>query len=74
LEVSESKLRIELLLTGADYLQFSGWKDIEIVDLCARDAEGNRVTDDNGTAISGEKLEGSATHLDPLWIVRGVKG
>ncbi|KAF1939256.1 hypothetical protein EJ02DRAFT_457109 [Clathrospora elynae] len=54
-----------------DYLHFSGWKDIEIVDLCARDEHGKRVTDDEGTVLfDSPKL---ASHLDPLWVVRATK-
>ncbi|OAL44505.1 hypothetical protein IQ07DRAFT_577993 [Pyrenochaeta sp. DS3sAY3a] len=54
-----------------DYLHFAGWSDVEIVDLCARDGEGRRVTDERGTVVVGD--EGLPGHLDPLWVVRGRK-
>ncbi|KAF2126714.1 hypothetical protein P153DRAFT_296687 [Dothidotthia symphoricarpi CBS 119687] len=54
-----------------DYLHFSGWKDVEIVDLCARDANGKRLTDDHGTVLVNSRHLPS--HLDPLWVVRGTK-
>jgi SAM-dependent methyltransferase len=54
-----------------DYLHFSGWKDVEIVDLCARDESGMRVTDDHGTTLIRSPYLPS--HLDPLWVVRATK-
>ncbi|KAH7092363.1 hypothetical protein FB567DRAFT_434994 [Paraphoma chrysanthemicola] len=60
--------RLELV---GDYLHFSGWKDVEIVDLCARDKSGMRITDDHGTVLS--RSSGLPGHLDPLWVVRGTK-
>ncbi|KAF1965964.1 hypothetical protein BU23DRAFT_664228 [Bimuria novae-zelandiae CBS 107.79] len=63
-----------LQLVGA-YLHFAGWKDIEIVDLCARDKEGKRTTDDNGTVLQDEGMLSflRLQHMDPLWAVRGMK-
>ncbi|KAF2818622.1 hypothetical protein CC86DRAFT_308607 [Ophiobolus disseminans] len=60
--------RLELV---GDYLHFSGWKDVEIVDLCARDESGMRVTDDHGTVLI--RSPHLPDHLDPLWVVRGTK-
>ncbi|KAL6711391.1 hypothetical protein ACN47E_004325 [Coniothyrium glycines] len=54
-----------------DYLYFAGWRDVEIVDLCARDENGQRVTDDHGTVtVKSSRLP---SHLDPLWVVRATK-
>ncbi|CAA9961264.1 hypothetical protein CFE70_004640 [Pyrenophora teres f. teres 0-1] len=55
-----------------DYLHFSGWRDVEIVDLCARDdRNGMRVTDDQGTVLV--RSSSLPSHLDPLWVVRATK-
>lgn len=54
-----------------DYLHFAGWKDVEIVDLCARDESGMRFTDDHGTLLV--RSPQLPDHLDPLWVVRGTK-
>lgn len=63
-DYAETKSRV-------DYLHFAGWKDVEIVDLCARDEHGARVTDDHGTVLV--PVDGMPDHLDPLWVVRGTK-
>jgi SAM-dependent methyltransferase len=64
----DERSRLEFV---GDYLHFAGWKDVEIVDLCARDENGMRVTDDQGTVIvPSPRLP---QHLDPLWVVRGTK-
>jgi len=70
--VSDALFVMRLMLTTVtDYLHFSGWKDVEIVDLCARDESGMRVTDDHGTVrIRSPYLP---DHLDPLWVVRATK-
>jgi hypothetical protein len=57
----------------ADYLHFAGWSDVEIVDLCARDENGSRVTDDHGTVLSAAKSGSVLSHIDPLWVVRATK-
>ncbi|KAF2628328.1 hypothetical protein BU25DRAFT_339462 [Macroventuria anomochaeta] len=57
-----------------DYLHFSGWINVEIVDLCARDEKGQRITDDHGTVTSPSPAGQLMGHLDPLWIVRATKG
>ena len=44
---------------------------MEIVDLCARDEDGKRVTDDHGTVLVDSPRMPS--HLDPLWVVRAVR-
>jgi hypothetical protein len=44
---------------------------VEIVDLCARDESGMRVTDDRGTVLIRSPY--LPDHLDPLWVVRGTK-
>lgn len=56
-----------------DYLHFSGWNHIEIVDLCARDEKGQRITDDRGTITTASAAGRLMGHLDPLWIVRATK-
>ncbi len=61
-----------LRLVG-DYLHFSGWKEVEIVDLCERDEEGKRVTDDVGTVLDSHAAGQTSSHFDPLWVVRGVR-
>ncbi|KAJ4354957.1 hypothetical protein N0V95_003366 [Ascochyta clinopodiicola] len=71
LEATKEGGRIHLAI---NYLHFSGWKDVEIVDLCARDEEGRRVTDDHGTIVAASKAGRLMGHLDPLWIVRATKG
>lgn len=63
-----------LLIISIDYLHFSGWNRVEIVDLCARDEKGERVTDDHGTITSHSAAGRLMGHLDPLWIVRATKG
>jgi hypothetical protein len=71
LVVSHSRFVFEVKLTVTDYLHFAGWKDVEIVDLCARDEDGKRVTDDQGTVlVDSPRLP---SHLDPLWVVRATK-
>jgi hypothetical protein len=54
-----------------DYLHFAGWKEVEIVDLCARNESGMRVTDDHGTVLIRSPY--LPDHLDPLWVVRATK-
>lgn len=65
-------LCIAITALSADYLHFSGWTDVEIVDVCARDQNGRRLTDDQGRVLvdSAGRLP---SHLDPLWVVRGTK-
>lgn len=59
-----------VVANSVDYLHFAGWKNVEIVDLCARDEEGRRVTDDQGTVlVDSPRLP---SHLDPLWVVRAT--
>ncbi|KAL5119646.1 hypothetical protein ACEQ8H_002492 [Pleosporales sp. CAS-2024a] len=61
-----------LMLSEQQRLEFvGGWKDIEIVDLCARDESGMRITDDHGTIVV--RSPHLPDHLDPLWVVRGTK-
>jgi SAM-dependent methyltransferase len=64
----DERSRLEFV---GDYLHFSGWKDVEIVDLCARDESGMRVTDDRGTVLVRSPY--LPDHLDPLWVVRATK-
>ncbi|KAH8722602.1 hypothetical protein GQ44DRAFT_622222 [Phaeosphaeriaceae sp. PMI808] len=61
--------RLELV---GDYLHFSGWENVEIVDLSAHDGNGKRVTDDHGSVLTPSPH--LPDHLDPLWVVRGTKG
>ncbi|EMD58824.1 hypothetical protein GGP41_000655 [Bipolaris sorokiniana] len=64
----DERSRLEFV---GDYLHFSGWKDVEIVDLCAREEKGMRVTDDQGTVLI--RSPHLPDHLDPLWVVRATK-
>lgn len=61
-----------------DYLHFSGWEDIEVVDLNVRGVNGERVMDDNGFVRKDAEIEGMdkipEKGLDPLWVVRATKG
>ncbi|KAF1831411.1 hypothetical protein BDW02DRAFT_505298 [Decorospora gaudefroyi] len=66
--VLDERERLEMV---ADYLFFSGWKEVEIVDLCARDENGERITDDQGTVLVASPS--LPRHLDPLWVVRATK-
>ncbi|ORY03041.1 hypothetical protein BCR34DRAFT_627402 [Clohesyomyces aquaticus] len=56
----------ERLQMVGDFLWFSGWRDIEIVELS--DKEGN---DGAGGVAAALRWAGMRTH-DPLWVVRGV--
>ena len=53
----------------ADYLYFSGWNNIEIVDL--RENNGDEEHQDNTGLAGFMKWVGCGAH-DPLWVVRGV--
>jgi SAM-dependent methyltransferase len=64
----DERSRLEFV---GDYLHFAGWRDVQIVDLCARDERGMRVTDDRGTVL--RRSSRLPDHLDPLWVVRGTK-
>ncbi len=44
-----------------DYLWFSGWRDVEIVEVC----------DGRGRAAGLMGMLGGG--VDPLWVVRGLK-
>jgi SAM-dependent methyltransferase len=70
-KLSEDASGDENFADFTDYLHFSGWKNVEIVDLCARDENGMRVTDDQGTVLI--RSPHLPDHLDPLWIVRATK-
>lgn len=65
----------ERLQLVGDYLHYAGWKDIEIVDLCARDGERRRLADEDGRMLQGEGMLSflRLQHMDPLWVVRGTK-
>jgi len=52
----------ERLMMVGDYLWHSGWRDIEIVEVC----------DGRGSKESFWGMLGGG--VDPLWVVRGVKG
>lgn len=64
----DERSRLEFV---GDYLHFAGWKDVEIVDLCAKDESGMRITDDQGTVLLRSPY--LPDHLDPLWVVRARK-
>ncbi|KAI5372950.1 hypothetical protein J4E82_008353 [Alternaria postmessia] len=64
----DERSRLEFV---GDYLHFEGWKDVEIVDLCAKDESGMRITDDQGTVLLRSPY--LPDHLDPLWVVRARK-
>ena len=44
-----------------DYLWFSGWRNVEIVEVC------------DGRARAGGLMGMLGGGVDPLWVVRGVK-
>ena len=70
-KLSGDALGVGVIADLIDYLHFSGWKDVEIVDLCAREEKGMRVTDDQGTVLI--RSPHLPDHLDPLWVVRATK-
>ncbi|KAH9866884.1 hypothetical protein IAQ61_007473, partial [Plenodomus lingam] len=65
----DEQARLELV---GDYLHFSGWQHVEIVDLCARDEAGKRIADDTGRVVVRDA--GLPDHLDPLWVVAIILG
>ena len=60
-----------------DYLWWSGWRGVEIVEVCdgsVRDGEGGglaRLMDGEGGGLA--RLMGMFGGVDPLWVVRAVK-
>ncbi|MCJ1353926.1 MAG: hypothetical protein MMC33_003913 [Icmadophila ericetorum] len=62
----------ERLMMVADYLWWSGWREVEIVTLC--DGRG-RVGGEDGGGAGGFAgfAEWFGGRPDPLWVVRGVK-
>jgi hypothetical protein len=68
----ESSSEEERLQIVGDYLHFSGWKDIEIVDLSGSQEQSQGQG--QGQAGLGRFLGAliGGGH-DPLWVVRGVK-
>lgn len=69
----------------ADYLWWSGWRKIEVVEVC----DGRRRPEDENEGIGGESGGGGdlmkggleellrrvglgSDRVDPLWVVRGV--
>ncbi|KAG8526017.1 uncharacterized protein KY384_000779 [Bacidia gigantensis] len=71
LRISEEE-RLEMV---GDYLAFSGWEGVEIVEVCD-----GRVKEGEGAEDKGEvgRLMGflgmGSGRVDPLWVVRGRKG
>lgn len=74
LEVGERE-RLEMV---GDYLWWSGWRDVEILDL----KEAEEVEGAAGAGAAGGEVKGlqglmgwfgmGGGHRDPLWVVRGV--
>ncbi len=58
-----------------EYLWWSGWRDVEILELC----DGTIEEGKEGAAVSGglgafmQRLGMGSGRVDPLWVVRGVK-
>ena len=55
----------ERLQMVGDYLWFSGWREIEIVEVC--DGKGEKPVE----GVLGRM--GMMGRVDPLWVVRGKK-
>lgn len=74
LRVSEEE-RLEMV---GDYLSFSGWEGVEIVEVC--DGRVKEGEEDMGARGEMGRLMGilgmgmGAGRVDPLWVVRGRKG
>lgn len=54
----------------ADYLWFSGWRDVEIVDVKAGDQDGKATRDQGQNGLQGFMAQFGFGHEDPLWVVR----
>ena len=65
LKISEE----ERLRMAGDYLWWSGWRGVEIVEVC--DGRVKRDGEGAGGGLAG--LMGMFGGVDPLWVVRGVK-
>lgn len=67
--------RLEMV---ADYLQFSGWEGVEIVEVCdGRVKEGEEdahAQGEMGRLMGMLGMGIGAGRVDPLWVVRGRKG
>lgn len=55
-----------------DYLWFSGWRDIEIVDVKAGDEEG-KASQSQAIGLQGFMAQFGIGHEDPLWVVRAKR-
>ena len=65
LRISEEE-RLEMV---GDYLWWSGWREVEIVEVCD-----GRMKDGEGGGGGGlARLMGMFGGVDPLWVVRAVK-
>lgn len=64
----------ERLAMVGDFLWFSGWRNVEIVDLKALDKEsqGGEATGDGAREVGLARLMRMFGGEDPLWVVRGV--
>ncbi|KAF2654443.1 hypothetical protein K491DRAFT_679703 [Lophiostoma macrostomum CBS 122681] len=67
----ESASEDDRLQIVGDYLHFSGWKDIEIVDLSGSQGQDSQDQSQAGVSRFLSALLGRGH--DPLWVVRGVK-
>ena len=70
LKVGEGE-RLEMV---GDYLWWSGWREVEIVEVCdgrVRDGEGGGGGGGGGGGLA--RLMGMFGGVDPLWVVRGKK-
>ncbi|KAL1297126.1 hypothetical protein AAFC00_004703 [Neodothiora populina] len=65
----ESTEEQRLAMVG-DYLWFSGWKDVEIIDVKAGYQQCANAPDQGQSGLQGFMSMMGMTHEDPLWVVR----
>lgn len=64
----------ERLLMVGDFLHFSGWQDIEIVELSNGKVDGSEQQTGPQGGLQGLMSWMGMNHRDPLWVVRARKG
>lgn len=57
----------------ANYLWFSGWRNVEILDIKAGDQEGHTTRELDRGGLHGFMSMVGLGHEDPLWVVRGTR-
>ncbi|KAF1350935.1 hypothetical protein BDV97DRAFT_294306 [Delphinella strobiligena] len=63
----------ERLVMVANYLWFSGWRNIELLDIKAGDQEGHTARELDRGGLHGFMSMVGLGHEDPLWVVRGTR-